>query len=317
MRIPEFILFTKTERRVFYILACLLVSIYASNVFLKPKFNKGEQYTSLEEILIMDGSGDLDSKRMSQQAQVALDNHSTKLKKTKEKYKKKKWTKPIVTLSDFDPNLADSLQWISLGIHKYTVSNILKYRSKGGLFRTCDDLYRIYNLDSSYVAKLLPYCKIDTNRLPKKKSYKKPKRTIKKPVKKPRPMVDINTADTTLLKSLYGVGPYLSGAIIEERKRLGGYHSLNQLLEIYAFAPEILEDNKTRITCSGIVTKININDADLNLLKAHKYINYKTANSIIKYRKQHGPYKSIEDIKSIVTLRDSVYMKIEPYLKVN
>jgi len=316
MRIPEFILFTKTERRVFYLLSTVLVMIYAGNIFLKPKLIKQEKYTSLSDILEKDESTKIDKIESINKSKEAIGNYNKNQKKSKEKYKKKKWKKPVITLTDFDPNTADSLHWISLGVHRYTISNILKYRSKGGQFRSCDDLYRIYNMDSSSVAKLLPYCKIDKSKFPKKKSYSKPKSTKKKVVKKPRPLVDINTADTTALQSLYGIGSYLSSSIVKERERLGGFHSMKQLLDIFLFKPEVLEDNKDRITCSGVVTKININEADTDILKAHKYINYKTANSIVKYRNQHGPYKSIDEIKNIVTLKDSVYLKIEAYLKI-
>ena len=238
----------------------------------------------------------------------------------------KKYNKPKVVLSEFDPNTSDSLHLISLGFHRFTVSNIIRYRNKGGQFRKCEDLFRIYNIDSLKVSSLLSYCNIRQS-FPEKQSYtksdyKKPNNDTKTITKKSnypkykKEIVDINTADTTALKTLYGIGPYLSKAIVERREELGGFHSIDQLNDIFLFKPEIIENNKDYIICSEKIAKININEADLERLRKHIYINYKLAKLIVNYRSQHGPYTKVEDIKNIVIVNDSIYNKINPYLRV-
>ena len=49
-------------------------------------------------------------------------------------------------------------------------------------------------------------------------------------------------------------------------------------------------------------------------LKKHPYINWNLANAIVEYRNQHGPYHTIEKIKSIHLVNDEIYLKIAPYL---
>lgn len=403
MKIPEFIIFTKKERAIILALSFIMILIYGSNIFMKPRMMNQDTHTSLSEIVQLSAHSDADKEQAISQAEAVLNTVAQKKSEREARYSKKKWEKPVIKLTEFDPNTIDSLQWISLGVHRYSVSKILNYRSKGGRFRKCKDLFKIYNIDTSYISTLLPYCNIDNNKIPSKKSYvkenynptKDKKKRWEKPVveltnfdpntadsllwislgihrysvskilnyrakggefrkcedlyriynidsnsistilpyctidtsllsakksynqtykKKARQIVDINTADTTALKSLYGVGPYLSGAIIEYRNSLGGFHSLSQLNEIYAFEPEVLIDNKGYIICSDSVAKININTANVITLKSHKYIDYRVANIIVNYREQHGPYKNISDVKKTILINDSIYMKILPYL---
>lgn len=290
--------------------------LYAYNSFIVPEQKFKQNTISLHEILI-------ENEIPEDQIDKIIDESNVKTQK-KKTYKKK--NQPQIILSEFDPNTSDSLHLLSLGLHRFTVSNIIRYRNKGGQFRTCGDLYRIYNIDSIKVSTLLSYCKIKKT-FPEKKSYLKANyKAVKKdtsitykktPYKKyKKEIVDINTADTALLKTLYGIGPYLSKAIIERREELGGFHSLDQLNDIFLFKPEITEDNKEYLICSEKVVQININEADLNRLRKHKYINYKLAKLIVNYRSQHGPYDKIEDIKDIVIVNDSIYNKIKPYLSV-
>ena len=46
----------------------------------------------------------------------------------------------------FDPNTADSIQLLRLGLRPWQVRNIYKYRSKGGIYRTKADFARLYGL---------------------------------------------------------------------------------------------------------------------------------------------------------------------------
>ena len=62
------------------------------------------------------------------------------------------------------------------------------------------------------------------------------------------------------------------------------------------------------------ITKIKINDVDFEGLRKFPYLTNKQTNAVIQYRKQHGDYRSIADMKNIVILDDDILRKIEPYL---
>ena len=392
MRIPEFIIFTKKERLIILGLSCLLVIVYVGNILIKPKFSEPEKTVSLSDIL--SHHEESEREKSIRDAQSVLDSVASKKAINQERYRKKKWKKVVVKVTEFDPNSIDSIKWISLGVHRYSVSKILNYRSKGGRFRHCEDLYKIYGIDSNYISRLLPYCKIVDDKKSNRKVYNK-KNKWKKPViklsdfdpniidslrwislgvhrysvskilnyrskggefrqcedlykiygidsshiatilpfcqidetnltakksytndykKQKRQVVDINTADSTQLRSLYGVGEYTSRAIIDYRNSLGGFHSVSQLTEIFAFKPEIIEDNKDYLVCKGDISKLNINTFDIDKLRSHRYMSYKLAKLIVNYRQQHGDYGDISEIRNIVIVNDSIYQKLKPYL---
>ena len=52
-------------------------------------------------------------------------------------------------------------------------------------------------------------------------------------------------------------------------------------------------------------------------LKTHPYFKYKISNAIVNYRRQHGNYLKLDDLKNIVLINDSVYKRITLYLKLN
>ena len=62
------------------------------------------------------------------------------------------------------------------------------------------------------------------------------------------------------------------------------------------------------------IRKININTITFDKLRLMPYLNYKQVNAIIEYRKQHGDYTSLNDLKNIAIIDDDILRKIEPYL---
>ena len=76
--------------------------------------------------------------------------------------------------------------------------------------------------------------------------------------------------------------------------------------------------NSIRLAISFVPTKIrtlNINSATKEELKAHPYLYWKHANAIVNYRKQHWDYKTLDELKKIVLINDSIFQKVKPYLE--
>jgi competence protein ComEA len=62
--------------------------------------------------------------------------------------------------------------------------------------------------------------------------------------------------------------------------------------------------------------------ADLNTVSAYELrqkagITDAVARAIVLYRQQYGPYKSVEDLKKIVFINDSLFQTILPFVKVD
>ncbi len=59
---------------------------------------------------------------------------------------------------------------------------------------------------------------------------------------------------------------------------------------------------------------VNINTADKELLTQIPGIGPVTADSILKYRKDNGQFKSIDDLTKVKGIGDKTLVKIKPYL---
>lgn len=216
----------------------------------------------------------------------------------------------------FDPNTISAAGWKKLGLRDKTIGTILNYVSKGGKFRKPEDLSRIYGLFPNEYERIAPYIKIENQGAASYiKENKQNDNTSPKTYTSRYSIVDINTADTTALIALPGIGSKLSARIISFRDKLGGFYSINQVGETFALPDSTFQKIKQFLKLETTsLRKININTATIDELKAHPYIRYQLANPIIAYRNQHGNFASIEDVKKIMVITDDIFNKIAPYL---
>lgn len=220
---------------------------------------------------------------------------------------------PQAELFVFNPNTADSLTLVSLGFTPKTARSIVNYRSKGGKFKKPEDLYRIFNIDSHFISTLLPYVQLDAEE--EYQSQFKPNQFTNKEKKVFVP-VELNTADSLQLVGLYGIGPKMASKIIDYRNRLGGFFRVEQLIEIWGIDEFLLEELNGKIYVDVSKVKyLPINSITYDELKLNPYLKFKIASAIVNYRKHHGAFKRVEDLKQVILLPDSSYQKLLPYLK--
>jgi len=113
------------------------------------------------------------------------------------------------------------------------------------------------------------------------------------------PTFDLNTADTTLLQQLKGVGSFTANRIARYRNQLGGFYSMSQLSEIKGLYPETLTrlQSMLKIDPSRIQT-LNVNKASLEKLRAHPYISFYQAKVIVELRKARGSLRLLDELKA-------------------
>lgn len=149
-------------------------------------------------------------------------------------------------LFPFDPNTADSTQFLRLGLRPWQVRNIYKYRAAGGRYRKPTDFARLYGLTLKQYKRLEPYIRIEKEVMAAdvygniREEY--PRHHYDYPVKLHKgEHININTADTAQLMKVPGIGSYYARQIVGKRARLGGFASPKQLLEIDGFPETALE----------------------------------------------------------------------------
>ena len=162
----------------------------------------------------------------------------------------------------FDPNTATVEDFCRLGFTPKQAESIHAYRQKGGRFHRKSDFAKSYVVSDSIYRRLEQYIDI--------------------------PLVDLNTADSTALDDLPGIGGWYASKIIEYRKSLGGYSSKEQLLEIYRFDQQKYDALKDLVTIKEpYVYPLWSLPADS--LRKHPYIgNYETAKAIVMFREHNS-----------------------------
>lgn len=215
-------------------------------------------------------------------------------------------------LFDFDPNTISAEGWKMLGLRDKTIRTIRNFISKGGKFYKPEDIKKIWGLREDEAQRLLPYVRITEKNPDAYIQLRPPKELLSK---SSLPVIDINTADTSQLMMLPGIGPKLSARIINFRDKLGGFYSVDQVAETFGLPDSVFQKIKKQLIIStGPSQMININTASIDELRQHPYIRYGLANLIIQYRSQHGNFRKVEDIRQIMTVTDSIYSRVYPYL---
>ena len=200
----------------------------------------------------------------------------------------------------FDPNNLSAEKWQELGLTESQANIIKNYIAKGGRFYKPEDLKKIYGITANDYKRLLPYIDI-----PVSLGYAAKTNTI----------VELNTADSAKLTTVQGIGAAFATRIIYYRERLGGFISKEQLKEVFGLDEIKFQEVKDHIKVDPArIRLININTITFDKLRLMPYLNYKQVNALIEYRKQHGNYNSMADLKNIAIIDDQILRKIGPYI---
>lgn len=220
-------------------------------------------------------------------------------------------------LMEFDPNTADSVTFVKLGLPSWMARNILRYRSKNGVFRRPEDFRKIYGMTDAQFQTLRPYIRIaqpDTDR------YVAPVRLLEDslPLRKdtlfkypPGTLVDLNRADTTELKKIPGIGSTIARMIVDYRSRLGAFYRVEQLADIR------LKVDKLRPwfwVDTTLVRTIPVNRMSVERLKRHPYLNFYQAKVINEHRKKKGNIRSLKELSLYEEFTPTDLERIAPYL---
>jgi DNA uptake protein ComE-like DNA-binding protein len=128
-------------------------------------------------------------------------------------------------------------------------------------------------------------------------------------------IIDVNSADTTELMQLKGVGAFFAKKIIKYRDRLGGFFTISQIKEIYNFPVELADQIAPQLSFNqAFIQKININTVVDTILDNHPYISKVEAKTLVAYRSKHGKFGNCEDLLKSITIQKEVKDRLCPYL---
>lgn len=215
----------------------------------------------------------------------------------------------------FDPNTADSTDFVSLGLKPYIASNIIKFRRNGGVFRDNDGFKRIYGITPEKFAELQPYINIQiAENQAESKINKSPIESEKAVPQYVKLSVELNIADTAELMQISGIGSTYARRIVAYRQKLGGFAQIEQLSEVYGMTAENLAKITPSLTVNtALLKQITINTATVDKLNAHPYINFYQAKAIYELRRRKIKLKSIDDLRHLDEMKETDIQRIAPY----
>jgi len=132
---------------------------------------------------------------------------------------------------------------------------------------------------------------------------------------RPPLMIEINTADSAQLVKLYGIGPSFAGRILKYRGMLGGFFSIEQLLEVYGMDSVRYAGIQNNVKAdTSLILTIDVNTAEFKTLLHHPYLDYETVKLICNYREYSGPITCSDTLRKVIGY-DPMYEKVKPYIE--
>lgn len=302
----NFFHFNKQERNGVFVLCMIIAILFGVRLFLPlmSRDNKVELITINTQP--QDFSYEENEQFLNEKSNKGINSANNDKKKSNERFV-------------FNPNTVTEEDAQKLGFSKKLSATLINFRNKGGKFFKSEDLKKLYGLSPKLYEDLENYILIPSRLGVTKKEYKRdsvfvnvPRTYEKKTFTKT--IVEINSADSLSIVFLKGIGPGFTKRIIKYRTMLGGFHSINQLKDVYGMTDSLFLILTSQIQLDvNAVTKIPINAIDFNSLRKHPYFNFQSAQAIVNYRSKHGKLTE-GDIKNLGIFSDDKLRLIIPYL---
>lgn len=148
--------------------------------------------------------------------------------------------------------------------------------------------------------------------------------------------LDINLADSAQWVSLKGIGPVLARRILNYRRSLGGFSTIEQVAQVYGVSKETFETISPLLFVNEITAPVrpeatytqrsqrseeypllDINLASAEDLKKLPGIGDVLSERIIRYRNSLKGFESVDDLGAVYGLKTETLSEIRDYLYVN
>lgn len=234
----------------------------------------------------------------------------------------------VAALFHFDPNNADAATFERLGLSPRLARTILKYREKGGKFRSAEDFQKIWGLEKSDYERLAPFIDIPETqaRFADKKAEKQAELFN----------FDPNSASEEELLRL-GIPEKAVQTMLKYREKGGRFRAAEDLKKLYSLRAEDAErlapfvqiaaanppapamyqggsGNSRTYSKSSFTGTLDINRASVEQWQQLPGIGERRALAIVNYRELLGGFLSVAQVGETRALPDSVFRQIEPLL---
>ncbi|MFN9321741.1 MAG: helix-hairpin-helix domain-containing protein [Chitinophagales bacterium] len=202
-------------------------------------------------------------------------------------------------LFPFYPASASQEELMELGFSARVANILINYRTKGGQFRSKQDVKKIYGVTPELYTRIEPYILLNSAA----NTFEKQNLSAEN---KMHTAIDVNFATKEEWKSLPGIGEYFATKLTEKREGLGAFIDLEQIAEVYNLPDSTFQKIKPLLRLTkGSIKKLNINTAKEEELRKHPYILRWQADDIMRHRPIYG----LDDLYDLKTYKDKTKNK--------
>lgn len=248
--------------------------------------------------------------------QVKMDSTNESNRQKRESNWTKRSEKDPWNPEPFNPNDLDSAAWRKIGLSPKQAAVMVRIKEERGGFKSKRELEKLRMISFIYPS-IEPYLQLPDSVVYEKYRPRKRKDSVYPKKQFEKLSIELNSADSAELTRLFGIGPSFAKRIVKYRGMLGGFVSPDQLLEVYGMDTVRYNRLKDEVLVNPFdIETINLNSADIEMLKKHPYIRYNLAKAIVNYRTQHGPFNSVSDLSKIHLIKPETLEKLRPYMEV-
>ena len=221
-----------------------------------------------------------------------------------------------IRMEVFDPNTADSSTLVHLGFKPWQAKNMVKYRAAGGKYRKPEDLKKLYGMTDSMYQALTPYIYIAREEVDSVAVDSLRKDSLPRWEKENKDTIlNLRTADTVELKMIHGIGSYRARQIVRYREQLGGFVSVEQVLEAKGMENVDADSLLAHFWIDSVkIEAMNVNSVGVQRLSRHPYLRFEQAQAIYELRRKKIRLDSIQQLQQIECISAETLEKIAPYL---
>ena len=221
-----------------------------------------------------------------------------------------------IRMEVFDPNTVDSSTLVHLGFKPWQAKNMVKYRAAGGKYRKPEDLKKLYGMTDSMFQALTPYIYIAREEADSVAVDSLRKDSLPRWEEENKDTIlNLRTADTVELKMIHGIGSYRARQIVRYREQLGGFVSVEQVLEAKGMENVDADSLLAHFWIDSVkIEPMNVNSVGVQRLSRHPYLRFEQAQAIYELRRKKIRLDSIQQLQQIECISAETLEKIAPYL---
>lgn len=204
-----------------------------------------------------------------------------------------------IKIHPFNPNYISDFKGYKLGMSVAEIDRLHEYRKQNKFVNSAEEFQKVTKVSDSLLRVISHYFKFPdwVNRKKQlasnytQSNFSKKERIV---------VLDINEATKEDLMKIYGIGDKISDRILEQREKLGGFVSMEQMSDVWGLSPGVLNELNANFEVKSVskIKKININNSSIKELSQFPFFRYATAKEIVTYRSMNGDIQR-EDLLKI------------------